>query len=107
MTSNNATPAFAQAKQQRQLKVCQACHSHQTNKLGEVSPIGQILLKGHWLKQAGFEIDTLVKVRITEGCLILTAPSQATPLPGFNQLNPREQRVITEVIQEFLVKDKN
>jgi hypothetical protein len=30
-------------------------------------------LKGHWLIQAGFTIDSPVKVRIMQGCLVLTA----------------------------------
>ena len=30
-------------------------------------------LKGHWLDQAGFAIDTPVTVRVMEGCLVLTA----------------------------------
>ncbi|MEJ2611495.1 MAG: SymE family type I addiction module toxin [Candidatus Thiodiazotropha sp.] len=29
-------------------------------------------LKGHWLQQAGFEINALVKVRVMNGCLVLT-----------------------------------
>jgi endo-1,4-beta-D-glucanase Y len=29
-------------------------------------------LKGHWLDQAGFSIDTPVRVRVMEGCLVLT-----------------------------------
>ncbi|MBL1275077.1 MAG: type I toxin-antitoxin system SymE family toxin [Ectothiorhodospiraceae bacterium] len=30
-------------------------------------------MKGHWLQQAGFEINTPVKVRVMEGCLVITA----------------------------------
>jgi len=37
--------------------------------------IGQIDLKGHWLIQVGFTIDTPVTVRVMEGCLLLTADS--------------------------------
>ena len=29
-------------------------------------------LRGHWLDQAGFSIDTPVTVRVMEGCLVLT-----------------------------------
>ena len=29
--------------------------------------------KGHWPIQAGFDIDTPVKVRVMEGCLVVTA----------------------------------
>ncbi|MFS1524643.1 SymE family type I addiction module toxin [Microbulbifer sp. 2304DJ12-6] len=28
-----------------------------------------IQMKGHWLRQAGFEINTPVKVRVMAGCL--------------------------------------
>ncbi|MEW5251107.1 SymE family type I addiction module toxin [Microbulbifer sp. 2201CG32-9] len=31
-----------------------------------------IQMKGHWLRQAGFEINTPVKVRVMAGCLVLT-----------------------------------
>jgi hypothetical protein len=34
-----------------------------------------IQLKGHWLKKAGFDIDTPIKVRAMEGCLVLTSES--------------------------------
>jgi hypothetical protein len=30
-------------------------------------------MKGHWLDQAGFTIDTPVTVRVMEGCLVLIA----------------------------------
>ncbi|WP_086933605.1 SymE family type I addiction module toxin [Agarilytica rhodophyticola] len=36
------------------------------------TPICEIHLKGHWLIKAGFEIDSPVKVRVMEGCLVLT-----------------------------------
>ena len=31
-----------------------------------------IQMKGHWLRQAGFEIDMPIKIRVMEGCLVLT-----------------------------------
>jgi hypothetical protein len=33
-------------------------------------------LKGHWLDQAGFSIDTSVTVRVMEGCLVLTTKNE-------------------------------
>ena len=33
-------------------------------------------MKGHWLRQAGFEIDTPIKVRVMDGCLVLTTEQQ-------------------------------
>ena len=35
-----------------------------------------IQMKGHWLDQAGFSIDTPVTVRVMEGCLVLTTEQQ-------------------------------
>ena len=34
-----------------------------------------INIQGQWLQQAGFEINTPIKVRVMEGCLVLTAES--------------------------------
>jgi len=31
-----------------------------------------IQMKGYWLEQAGFSIDTPITVRVMEGCLVLT-----------------------------------
>jgi len=39
---------------------------------GAGRPVPWIQLKGYWLRQAGFEINTPVKVRVMEGCLVLT-----------------------------------
>ncbi|PUA29170.1 MAG: hypothetical protein B0W54_00755 [Cellvibrio sp. 79] len=30
-------------------------------------------MKGHWLEQAGFNIDSPVTIRVMQGCLVLTA----------------------------------
>ena len=65
--------------------------------------IGLIELKGHWLIEAGFEIDTPIKVRIMRGCLVVTIAPQPEPsLSGFNQLKPNEQQVIKDILGEFL-----
>ena len=40
---------------------------------GAGRPVPRIQLKGHWLQQAGFAINTPVKVRVMDGCLVLTA----------------------------------
>ena len=31
-----------------------------------------IQMTGHWLQQAGFSINTPLKIRVTEGCLVIT-----------------------------------
>ena len=76
MTTDHDTQALRLAKtqnQQRQLKVREAYHSYQLSQNGhQRTPIGEIHLKGHWLIKAGFEIDSPVKVRVMEGCLVLT-----------------------------------
>ena len=58
-------------KKQRQIKVREGYHSYQLSQ-HQRTPIGEIKLKGHWLIQAGFAIDTPVTVRVMEGCLVLT-----------------------------------
>jgi len=35
-------------------------------------PVSWIQLKDYWLQQVGFEINAPVKVRIMDGCLVLT-----------------------------------
>ena len=60
---------------ERKLKVN---HTYYMNKLkddpmGAGRPIPWIQLKGYWLQQAGFEIDTPLKVRVMQGCLVVTA----------------------------------
>lgn len=77
MTKKHDTQALGLAtskKYQRWLKVREACHSYQLSQdYQQRTAIGEIHLKGHWLIQAGFEIDSPVKVRIMHGCLVLTA----------------------------------
>jgi toxic protein SymE len=36
-------------------------------------PLPYVLLKGYWLKKAGFPIGTFVHVEVSEGCLMLKA----------------------------------
>jgi hypothetical protein len=58
----------------RKIKVIQI---HYLRKLkydpvGAGRPVPWIQLKGYWLQQAGFTINTPVKVRVMDGCLVLT-----------------------------------
>ncbi len=39
---------------------------------GSGRPVPWIQIKGYWLKEAGFEIDMPVKIRVMDGYLILT-----------------------------------
>jgi len=62
--------------QERHIKVNQAFYNY---RLKQQSPhsgdraIPTIQVKGHWLQQAGFKIDTPVRIRVMEGCLVMTA----------------------------------
>jgi toxic protein SymE len=40
--------------------------------VGAGRPVPWIQLKGYWLQQAGFAINTPVKVWVMDGCLVLT-----------------------------------
>ena len=79
MTNEHHTQALCLPKiqaHQRQLKVREAYHSYQLQQnCNDRTPVGEIHLKGNWLIQAGFEIDTPVKIRVMDGCLVLTAES--------------------------------
>jgi len=60
--------------QERRIKVNQAHYLYRLkdDQAGAGRPVPWIRLKGHWLQQAGFEINTPVKIRVMEGCLVLT-----------------------------------
>lgn len=74
MTAINDTPASPLAKDKpRQYKVRETYHSYQLKQNSrDRTPIGEIHLKGNWLIQAGFDIETPVKVRVMEGCIVVT-----------------------------------
>jgi toxic protein SymE len=60
--------------QERKIKVNQIHYMRQLkdDPAGAGRPVPWIQLKGYWLQQAGFEINTPVKVRVMNGCLVLT-----------------------------------
>ena len=60
--------------QERSIKVNQIHYMHKPKDdlCGAGRPVPWIQLKGYWLQQAGFEINTPVKVRGMDGCLVLT-----------------------------------
>ena len=62
------------ACQERKIKVNQINYMYtlKDDPIGAGRPVPWIQLKGYWLQQAGFEINTPVKVRVMEGCLVLT-----------------------------------
>ncbi len=57
---------------QHALKVRETYHSYQLQNNKARTPIGEIHLKGHWLIEAGFAINTPVIVRVMEGCIVVT-----------------------------------
>lgn len=60
---------------ERHIKVNQIHYDYRTKQQSPNSgnrSVPWIQMKGHWLRQAGFEIDTPIKVRVMEGCLVLT-----------------------------------
>ena len=70
--------------QERRVKVKRGYYEHQrrpwaTNPYPVPRPVPWVQLKGYWLEAAGFRIDAPIKVRVREGCLVLTvlAPREA------------------------------
>jgi len=61
-------------KQQRHIKVNQTHYMYKLkgDAMGVGRPVPWIQLKGYWLAQAGFDINTPITVRVMDGCLVLT-----------------------------------
>lgn len=58
---------------QRQLTVKSSYYSYQLNQQQhQRSEVTEILLKGKWLAQAGFEAGQEITVRVMRGCLVVT-----------------------------------
>lgn len=60
---------------ERHIKVNQIHYDYRTKQQPPNSgnrSVPWIQMKGHSLRQAGFEIDAPIKVRVMEGCLVLT-----------------------------------
>lgn len=77
MTKRNDTSegGVTTSKQQRQIKVREAYYEYRTKDQSPGSGcrlVPQIQIKGHWLKQAGFNINSPVTIRVMDGCLVLT-----------------------------------
>jgi len=65
---------LATKTQQRQLKVKAGFYHYQAKQVCQQrSDIAQILLKGKWLHQAGFQAGENVTVRVMHGCLVITS----------------------------------
>jgi toxic protein SymE len=61
--------------EQRYIKVNAIHYEYRTKQQSAYTgsrAVPRIQMKGHWLDQAGFSIDTPVTVRVMDGCLVLT-----------------------------------
>ena len=67
--------------QERQLKVKRGYYERRARRIPYPvpRPVPWVQLKGYWLEAAGFIIDTPIKVRVMEGCLVLTILSVEEP----------------------------
>ncbi|ARN73773.1 SymE family type I addiction module toxin [Oceanicoccus sagamiensis] len=72
-------PSSAQEKlsSYRQLKVRKSYYHYQysdfqpRHRHASSPPVPWVQIKGYWLNQAGFTIDTLLSVEVKQGCIIL------------------------------------
>lgn len=73
-TKSGARLTKSKTCQERNIKVNQIHYMYtlKDDPAGCGRPVPWIQLKGHWLQQAGFEINTPVKVKVMDGCLVLT-----------------------------------
>ena len=74
MTKQESTAlGYTQPPKQRRLKVRETYHSYQLSQsCNQRTTVGEIRLKGHWLIQAGFAIDTPVTFNVQDGRLVIT-----------------------------------
>lgn len=63
--------------QERRLKVYSGYYAPRANASYAASrPVPWVQLKGYWLEQAGFTISAPIRVRVMDGCLVLTTLAQ-------------------------------
>lgn len=74
MADNDDTRDLRVTKtKQRQLTVKSSYYAYQLNQQRHKrSDVSEILLKGIWLAQAGFEAGQEITVRVMDGCLVVT-----------------------------------
>lgn len=79
MAKQNGKPGSRLRKckicEQRYIKVNATHYEYRTKQQSAYSgsrAVPSIQMKGYWLDQAGFAIDTPVTIRVMEGCLVLT-----------------------------------
>ena len=74
---STASPRLQPSKicQQRRIKVNTTHYPYQTQKppiQTNYRPVPWIQMKGNWLHNAGFTINTPVNIKVRHGCLVLT-----------------------------------
>ena len=80
MAKAHSTPrrprAVVRRCQERRVKVKKGYYERsfrqQAESYSAPRPVPWVQLKGYWLEAAGFIIDMPIKVRVMEGCLVLT-----------------------------------
>jgi hypothetical protein len=73
MAKHHDKPATRLATNKPQHKRIKVCARFDNNK-----DVPWIQMRGQWLEQLGFEIDTPITVRAMNGCLVLTAEETIT-----------------------------
>ncbi len=62
--------------QERHIKVCKVFYNEKLKEetpYAAMTPVPWLQMRGRWLEQVGFAIDTQVKVTVKQGSIILTA----------------------------------
>lgn len=79
MTKSNDKPGSrlrkSKTSEERYIKVHEMHYEYRVKEQSPYSPcrsVPWINIKGHWLRDAGFDINTPVKVRVMDGCLVIT-----------------------------------
>lgn len=70
--SDHTRDARVTKTQQRQLTVKSSYYAYQLNQQRhQRADISEILLKGKWLHQAGFQAGQTVSVKVMQGCVVI------------------------------------
>ncbi len=84
MASNHSTCSSCAAKAQRERRLTVHSINYEYPPTKDAPPktgkrikqVPWLQMKGIWLEKAGFHIDTPIRVRVMEGCLVLTAETE-------------------------------
>ncbi len=74
--------AKASICQTRRIKVTQTYYDYRPKDYPAhrgLRSVPWIQMRGYWLEQAGFTINTPIKIRVMDGCLVLTSEQIDTP----------------------------